>query len=84
MSHVLRQVTDDLILVDINGTRVLAQADCPHRGGRLLFSHVNERTLRITCPLHLSSFEIVDGKPVSGPSCDPLRIRAVIEPAEQP
>ncbi|GLZ75947.1 (2Fe-2S)-binding protein [Actinorhabdospora filicis] len=78
MAHVLRQVTEDLILIAMGGRRVLAQADCPHRGGRLLFSHVNERTLRISCPLHLSSFDIVDGKVASGPACDPLRIHAVL------
>jgi nitrite reductase/ring-hydroxylating ferredoxin subunit len=79
MSHEIRQVTEDLISIEIAGRRVVVQAECPHRGGRLLYSYVNERTLRISCPLHLSSFDIVDGKKVSGPACEPLRVYSARE-----
>jgi nitrite reductase/ring-hydroxylating ferredoxin subunit len=84
VSHELRQVSDELISIEIAGKRVVVQADCPHRGGRLLYSHVNERTLRISCPLHLSSFDIVDGKKVSGPACNPLRVHRVTESPDPP
>jgi nitrite reductase/ring-hydroxylating ferredoxin subunit len=74
----LRQVSDDLVLVRVSGQRVLAAAACPHRGGRLLFGHVNGRTLRITCPLHQSTFDLRTGERLGGPACDPLRIVEVL------
>ncbi|KAA2258881.1 Rieske (2Fe-2S) protein [Solihabitans fulvus] len=71
---VLRQLNEDLLLVEVGGQRILTQAYCPHRRGRLLFGYVNERKLRITCPLHHSTFDLTTGEQVSGPPCAPLRV----------
>lgn len=65
------------MLVETAEVRVLAEVTCPHRGGRLLYGHLNPRTLRITCPLHHTSFDLITGEAVSGPSCEPLRIVSV-------
>ncbi|MFJ1703341.1 Rieske (2Fe-2S) protein [Kitasatospora sp. NPDC088346] len=74
----VRQVTDQLVLVELAGRRVLVQAACPHRKGRLLFGHVDEQTLRIRCPLHSSTFDLDSGRRTAGPACDPLRVVAVV------
>lgn len=79
---VLRQVSDDLVLVSVGDLRVLASAVCPHRGGRMLFGHVNARTLRITCPLHHSTFDLRTGRHLAGPACEPLRIEVLPDGAE--
>ncbi|MFF3288451.1 Rieske (2Fe-2S) protein [Streptomyces sp. NPDC003023] len=70
----VRQVTDDLVLVEAGGHKVLAAAHCPHRRGKLRFGYVDGGTLRIKCPLHYSTFDLQSGERTSGPACDPLRI----------
>ncbi|MEU9132967.1 Rieske (2Fe-2S) protein [Kitasatospora sp. NPDC048540] len=74
----IRQVTEELVLVELSGRRVLVQASCPHRKGRLLFGYVDERNLRIRCPLHSSTFDLDSGRRTAGPACDPLRVVAVV------
>ncbi|MCT2594717.1 Rieske (2Fe-2S) protein [Streptomyces sp. N2-109] len=74
----VHQVTEDLVLVDVAGRRVLAAAHCPHRAGKLKFGHVDAARLRIRCPLHHATFDLDSGERVSGPACDPLRIFAVL------
>ncbi|MBT3073042.1 Rieske (2Fe-2S) protein [Streptomyces bacillaris] len=71
---VVRQVTEDLVLVEVGERKVLAAARCPHRQGRLKFARVDDERLRITCPLHHSTFDLTDGARLSGPKCDTLRI----------
>lgn len=71
---VLRQLDADLLLVEVGGQRFLTQSYCPHRKGRLLFGQVNDRRLRITCPLHHSTFDLTTGEQVSGPPCGPLKV----------
>jgi len=78
---VIRQVDDDRLLVEVDELRVLIEASCPHRKGRLRFGHVNPRNRRITCPLHHSTFELTTGRQVSGPPCRPLRV-TVLEPQQ--
>ncbi|WP_309117149.1 Rieske (2Fe-2S) protein [Saccharothrix sp.] len=70
----VRQLNGDLLLVEVRGQRFLTQAECPHRKGRLLFGYVNDRKLRITCPLHHSTFELTTGDQVSGPVCGSLKV----------
>ncbi|RJQ81607.1 Rieske (2Fe-2S) protein [Pseudonocardiaceae bacterium YIM PH 21723] len=53
---------------------MLVEAECPHRKGRMRFGHINERTLRISCPLHHSTFDLTTGERVSGPACRSLRV----------
>ena len=47
---------------------------CPHRGGKLSCGHINEKSGRITCPLHFSSFDIVTGRRISGPALTSLNV----------
>jgi len=70
----IRSVDHEQILIEIAGRRILAAAACPHRKGRLRFGHVNPRTLRITCPLHHATFDLLTGRHVGGPACGPLRV----------
>jgi len=71
---VVRQATDEQLLIEIGGRRILTEAACPHRKGRLRFGYVNGRALRITCPLHHSTFDLLTGQQISGPACRPLRV----------
>ncbi|MET8057117.1 Rieske (2Fe-2S) protein [Streptomyces microflavus] len=71
---VVRQVTEDLVLVEVGDRKVLAAARCPHRQGKLKFARVDGERLRITCPLHHSTFDLTDGARLSGPKCDTLRV----------
>jgi nitrite reductase (NADH) small subunit len=80
-SVVLRQVTDDLLLVEVAGRQFLVEAACPHRKGRLRYGHVNPRNLRITCPLHYSTFDLTTGRKVAGPACRSLRVQVLTEEA---
>jgi nitrite reductase (NADH) small subunit len=50
------------------GRTFLAAAKCPHRDGLLLYGYVNSARPRITCPLHRSSFDLVTGAVLTGPS----------------
>ena len=80
----VRQLSYDQVLIKVGGRRIVAQAACPHRKGRLRYGYVNERTLRITCPLHYSTFDLTTGEPVSGPSCDPLQVNVLPSGAPDP
>lgn len=81
---VVRQLGDDLILIEVAGRRFLTESACPHRKGRLRYGYVNGRTLRITCPLHLSSFDLVTGRQISGPPCRKLVVADLPAGAEVP
>jgi protein arginine N-methyltransferase 1 len=59
---------DGRVRVQAGGRAFLVPAKCPHRDGLLLYGYVNSARLRITCPLHRSSFDLVTGAVVSGPS----------------
>ncbi|MEU7702107.1 Rieske 2Fe-2S domain-containing protein, partial [Streptomyces sp. NPDC039028] len=65
----VRQVTEDLVLVEVGGRKVLAAALCPHRGGRLKYGRVDGDRLRITCPLHHTTFDLSSGERLSGAAC---------------
>lgn len=71
----VRQLSDDLLRVEIDGEQYLAAAACPHRKGRLVFGYVNARKLRITCPLHYSTFDLERGHVISGPADSPLAVK---------
>ncbi|MEU0247458.1 Rieske (2Fe-2S) protein [Streptomyces sp. NPDC006235] len=70
----IREISEDLVLVEVAGRKILASARCPHRQGKLKFAHVDGGRLRIKCPLHYSTFDLTTGERTSGPACDPLRI----------
>ncbi|MGI9098500.1 MAG: Rieske (2Fe-2S) protein [Solirubrobacteraceae bacterium] len=56
------------VRVNAGGRSFLVASTCPHRDGLLLYGYVNPARLRITCPLHRSSFDLVTGAVVMGPS----------------
>ncbi|MFF9067645.1 Rieske (2Fe-2S) protein [Streptomyces sp. NPDC014891] len=74
----VRQVTEDLVLVEVGGRKVLAAALCPHRGGRLKYGRVDGDRLRITCPLHHTTFDLSSGERLSGAACASLRVVDVL------
>ncbi|MFE5241263.1 MULTISPECIES: Rieske (2Fe-2S) protein [unclassified Streptomyces] len=70
----VREVSEDVIAVELPGGTVLTDAVCPHRKGRLRFGYVDADRMRITCPLHHSTFSLENGRRLAGPVCDALRI----------
>ncbi|MEV6980559.1 Rieske (2Fe-2S) protein [Sphaerisporangium sp. NPDC051017] len=80
----LRQLTDDLVLVEVGGKRIAIQSQCPHRKGLMRYGRVNPRTLRISCPLHYSTFDLVTGRQVAGPPCGSLGVNVIPDGAPLP
>jgi type I protein arginine methyltransferase len=70
----VEQITDELIKVRAGGQEFVIAAACSHRQGRLVYGYVNDRTQRITCPLHRSTFDLTTGCPLSGPANERLRV----------
>lgn len=70
----IEHVFDELIRVRAGGQEFVIDAVCSHRQGRLRYGYVNERTMRITCPLHHSTFDLATGCPLAGPATDLLRV----------
>ncbi|MCX5389204.1 methyltransferase domain-containing protein [Streptomyces sp. NPDC006482] len=70
----LRELPGDRLRVRAAGREFVVDASCPHRKGRLAHGHVNPRTLRISCPLHHSTFDLATGSAVGGPCGDPLTV----------
>jgi nitrite reductase/ring-hydroxylating ferredoxin subunit len=56
------------VRVQASGRTFLVAAKCPHRDGLLLYGYVDSARLRITCPLHRSSFDLATGAVLNGPS----------------
>jgi nitrite reductase/ring-hydroxylating ferredoxin subunit len=84
MTPRLRQLNDDEVLVEVGSVRVVIPSACPHRKGRLRFGRVNVRTMRITCPLHYSTFDLLSGERVGGPACHALTVRVLPDDEEPP
>ncbi|MET8504480.1 methyltransferase domain-containing protein [Streptomyces sp. NPDC004787] len=70
----LEELPGDRLRVRVAGQEFVVGASCPHRKGRLVHGYVNPRTLRISCPLHHSAFDLATGCPVGGPGEDPLPV----------
>jgi protein arginine N-methyltransferase 1 len=70
----IEQLPGDRLLVRAGGREFVVGGICPHRLGRLAHGYVNARSLRLTCPLHRSSFDLTTGKPVAGPAERPLTV----------
>ena len=80
----VQQVSERLILVEAGGRRLLTDAACPHRMGRMRYGHLDADRMLIRCPLHHSAFDLRDGgRRVAGPACGALRIVAEL-PAGAP
>ncbi|MFE0189670.1 methyltransferase domain-containing protein [Streptomyces sp. NPDC059008] len=71
---VLEELPGDRVRVRVAGREFVIDASCPHRKGRLVHGFVNPRTLRITCPLHRTGFDLATGCPVAGPATDALTV----------
>ncbi|MFE9534903.1 methyltransferase domain-containing protein [Streptomyces sp. NPDC006691] len=71
---VLEELTGDRLRVRVAGKEFVIDAACTHRKGRLVHGYVNSRTLRITCPLHRTGFDLATGCPVAGPAADALTV----------
>lgn len=71
---VLEELPGDRLRVRVAGREYVTDATCPHRKGRLVHGQVNARTLRISCPLHHSSFDLATGCPAGGPAEDALTV----------
>lgn len=56
------------VRVNAGGRSFIVGATCPHRDALLLYGYVNVPRLRITCPLHRTTFDLVTGAVVAGPS----------------
>ena len=67
-------VPEDKVLITAGDRTFLIDAACPHRKGRLAFGHINANTLRITCPLHRSTYDLTDGHQISGPAACALNV----------
>jgi nitrite reductase/ring-hydroxylating ferredoxin subunit len=72
---VIAPLSSEWVRVEVNGQEYVIAAACPHRKGRLVYGYVNVRKLRITCPLHGSTFDLATGRPVAGPTADSLPVR---------
>jgi nitrite reductase/ring-hydroxylating ferredoxin subunit len=71
------QASEEKVLIKAGDRTFLIDAACPHRKGRLVFGHVNANTLRITCPLHRSTYDLTDGHQISGPAACALNVEEV-------
>jgi len=71
----VEQLPGEEVAVTAGDRRFVVAAACPHRKGRMAYAHVNPITLRITCPLHRSTYDLTTGCRVSGPATDELAVR---------
>ncbi|MGY0021256.1 Rieske (2Fe-2S) protein [Streptomyces sp. cg35] len=71
----IEQIGEDRLRITVGDRQFETEAHCPHRGGHLAHGYVNTRALRITCPLHHSSYSLETGEPHGGPSGRALCVR---------
>ncbi|GLW78772.1 hypothetical protein Aglo01_32540 [Actinokineospora globicatena] len=74
---VSRQVSEHEVAITVGEREFRIAAECPHRKGRLVHAQVNPRTLRLTCPLHKSVFDLATGCRVAGPVSGDLPVTEV-------
>lgn len=65
---------EEKFCVKSGGISYLLPVACPHRGGKLSCGHINEKSGRITCPLHFSTFDIATGRRIGGPALTSLSV----------
>jgi protein arginine N-methyltransferase 1 len=70
----MEELPGDRLRVRVGGREFVVDAACPHRLGRLVHGYVNPRTLRLTCPLHHTTFDLADGCTAGGPAERPLTV----------
>ncbi|GAA1385977.1 hypothetical protein GCM10009613_19260 [Pseudonocardia kongjuensis] len=70
----IEELPGDRLRIRVDGREIIVDALCPHRLGRLSHGHLDARNLRLTCPLHRTTFDLTTGRPVTGPATRPLTI----------
>ncbi|POX43231.1 hypothetical protein C3486_01380 [Streptomyces sp. Ru73] len=80
----VEQISEDRIRVTVGDRQFEVGAYCPHRRGHLAHGYVNAARLRITCPLHHSSYSLETGEAITGPTSDPLCVREIPGDAPAP
>lgn len=60
-----------ILLVNFEGTLYAVEGTCTHEDADLSTGFLMEN--RVTCPLHLSQFDIVSGEALAPPATEPLR-----------
>jgi nitrite reductase/ring-hydroxylating ferredoxin subunit len=71
------QLEDGSVRVELGDRVYLVGGECPHRKGRMSFGYIHERALRISCPLHHSTFDLATGCKLAGPAECPLPVFTV-------
>jgi nitrite reductase/ring-hydroxylating ferredoxin subunit len=61
--------------VQLEGQVFQVPALCPHRGGWMKYGIVNERAMRITCPLHGATFDLKTGRRICGAPCSDIPVQ---------
>jgi nitrite reductase/ring-hydroxylating ferredoxin subunit len=74
MAATLARNADGTVQLELDGQVCRIAGECPHRKGRMEYAYLNERTMRITCPLHRSTFDLKTGRVLSGPACSDLKL----------
>ena len=62
-----------LLIVKIDGRIYVTDGICTHEYAELSNGFLNEEEKTVTCPLHLSVFDLVSGFPLNPPAEKPLK-----------
>lgn len=63
-----------ILLVNINNTIYASDRICTHAYADLSTGFLNAEEKTLTCPLHMSSFDLNNGKPLNLPAEEPLML----------
>jgi nitrite reductase/ring-hydroxylating ferredoxin subunit len=63
-----------ILLVNINNNIYASDRICTHAYADLSTGFLNESEKTVTCPLHMSAFDLQNGHPLNLPAKDPLKI----------
>lgn len=77
-------ISEDLIRVRVGEREFEVESACAHRKGMLAHGYVNAARLRITCPLHHSSYSLETGESITGPTERPLCVKEVTGTPPEP
>ena len=63
-----------ILLVNIDNTIYASDRICTHAYADLATGFLNEEEKTVTCPLHMSAFNLDNGSPLNLPAKDPVMI----------
>jgi 3-phenylpropionate/trans-cinnamate dioxygenase ferredoxin subunit len=63
-----------ILLVNIDNTIYASDRICTHAYADLSTGFLNEEEKTVTCPLHMSAFNLENGNPLNLPARDPVMI----------